>query len=42
MYERCALVAKSVDAQDLKSCGEYHRAGSSPARGTIGELHVAE
>ena len=31
----CALVAKSVDAQDLKSCGNFFRAGSSPARGTI-------
>ena len=30
-----ALVAKSVDAQDLKSCGNLSRAGSSPARGTI-------
>ena len=29
-----ALVAKSVDAQDLKSCGNLSRAGSSPARGT--------
>ena len=30
----CALVAKLVDAQDLKSCGNYYRAGSTPARGT--------
>ena len=29
-----ALVAKLVDAQDLKSCGNYYRAGSTPARGT--------
>ena len=28
-------MAKSVDAQDLKSCGNLSRAGSSPARGTI-------
>ena len=27
-------MAKSVDAQDLKSCGNLSRAGSSPARGT--------
>ena len=34
LLSKYALVAKSVDAQDLKSCGNLSRAGSSPARGT--------
>ena len=37
-----ALVAKSVDAQDLKSCGNLSRAGSSPARGTRNYAGVAQ
>ena len=28
-------MVKSVDTQDLKSCGHCGRAGSSPARGTL-------
>ena len=35
-------MAKSVDAQDLKSCGNLSRAGSSPARGTKNYAGVAQ
>lgn len=28
-------MAELVDAQDLKSCGSFSRAGSTPALGTI-------
>ena len=42
LLSKYALVAKSVDAQDLKSCGNLSRAGSSPARGTRNYAGVAQ